>query len=230
MTSSPFIRPAEHRPPHRLRPWQFGLAVTVLVLAVGLLAALVTWVFYAGPRPQCIPPNCPPPMLKARAAVPLEEEQSFRSSRLGFALGYPGDWEAAEGLPGGGVHIDTDDGGFFEVIGVVNGNPAQLIVDRIGRLNQQVFPDVKALGTIRGARIGGVNGTGTLYGATFVPTGGGSSRRVRFALIAAQRGPLTLLAMAADWYDQSITNHSPFGMRNASAFDYALTAFRWPGE
>src|SRR5205807_2561056 len=156
------------------------------------------------------------------------EEQLYRSPRLGFSVGYSGSWGNGRALPGGGVSIDTADGGFLEIVGSRTESPAQMIVDRLGRFSQQVFPDVRALGPVHGARIGTVNGVGTLYGATLVPTGGGPSQRVRFALIAAQRGSLTLLVTAADYYDQSITGYIPTGMPQALAMDYALTAFAWP--
>src|SRR5207244_7666992 len=103
MTTTPLIRPGGPYRPHRLRPWQFGVVVAALVLAVGGLAALVTAVFYAGPKPQCVPPHCPVPTKATQAVVPLNEEQVYRSPRLGFAVGYSGDWGNSRALPGGGV-------------------------------------------------------------------------------------------------------------------------------
>ena len=212
----------------RIHPWLFAVVTAAGVVAIGLIAALVTWLSHQGPKEQCIF-NCPPPTAHAEGddfVSPLE--RGFRSP-VGFVVRFPTSWKQHSGSHGS-VSFDTDDGGFFEVNTGPAANLPQLIVNRIHAFNPQTFPDLKSLGPIRGAHIGGVSGVGTMYGGTMVPgSGGGSAARVRFAIIAAQRGPLALVITAADWYDRSVTGQIPTGMGDAPALDYALAQIRWPG-
>lgn len=211
----------------RIHPWLFAALTAASVVAIGVLAAVVTSLFHQGPKKQCVV-NCPPPVARAEGADFLSPAERAYHSPAGFDVRYPSSW-AAHGLGRGGISLDTDDGGFFEVRPAVGASPAQLIVDRVRALDPQTFPDLKPLGTIRGAHVGGVSGVGTLYGGTMVPGGGGgSAERVRFAIIAAQRNGLAVVVTAADWYDQSVTGRFPTGMPGAQSLDYALIEFRWP--
>jgi len=211
----------------RLHPWLFAIVTAAGVVAVGLLAALATWLSHEGPKQQCVL-NCPPPTAHATGTdFASPDERGFQST-AGFVVRYPTSWKRHSG-GSGAVSFDTDDGGFFEVVTGPAADLAQLVVDRVHRFNPQTFPDLKALGPIRGAHIGGVSGVGTLYGGTMVPgSGGGSADRVRFAIIAARRGPLALVVTAGDWYDRNVTNQIATGMPAAPALDYALAQIRWP--
>jgi hypothetical protein len=212
----------------RIHPWLFAVLTTACVVTIGVLAALVTWVFHQGPKKQCVL-NCPPPVAHATSDDFASPDERAFHSPAGFDVSYPTSWKV-HGSGRGGVSLDTDDGGFFEVRPATGAGLAQLIVSRVRALDPQTFPDLKPLGPIRGAQIGGVSGVGTLYGGTMVPGGGGgSAQRVRFAIIAAERNGLAVVVTAADWYDRSVTDQIPTGMPNAQSLDYALTEFRWPG-
>ena len=211
----------------RIHPWLFAVVTAAAVVAVGLLAALVTWLSHEGPKKQCIL-NCPPPTAHATSPDYVSAAERGFESPAGFVVRYPTSWKPHP-RGRGTVSFDTEDGGFFEVKVAPAANLAQLVVDRVKALNPQTFPDLKVIGPLRGAHIGGVGGVGTLYGGTMVPgAGGGSAERVRFAIIAARRGNLALVITAADWYDRDVTSQIPTGMRSAPAIDYALAQLRWP--
>ena len=212
----------------RIHPWLFAALTAGGVVAIGLLAALVTWLAHDGPKKQCVL-NCPPPSAHASGDDFTSPIERAFSSPIGFVVRYPTSWK-----PHGGGHgsasFDTDDGGFFEVVTGPAANLAQLIVPRVRSFDPQTFPDLKPIGPIRGAHVGGVSGVGTMYGGTMVPgSGGGSAERVRFAIIAAKRGNLALVVTAADWYDKDVTSDIPTGMKDAPELDYALAQLRWPG-
>jgi hypothetical protein len=212
---------------HRIPSWAFAAVTAAAVIAIGGLAALATSLAHSGPQRQCVL-NCPPPAAHAAGDTDFAspEERSFRGP-AGFVLRYPTSWKPHAGT----ASFDTRDGGFFEVRTGTGADLARLVADRLRALNPQTFPDLKAIGPIRGAHIGGVGGVGTLYGGTMVPgAGGGSAERVRFAIIAARRGNLALVVTAGDWYDRSVTGSIPTGMPEAPEIDYALAQLRWPGS
>ena len=212
---------------HRIPPWVFAVVTAVTVIVIGAFAALATSLAHSGPKKQCVL-NCPPPAAHASGDdtdLASPEERWFRSP-AGFVVRYPASWKPH----GGKAAFDTDDGGFFEIRTGSSTALAQLITDRVRAFDPQTFPDLKAIGPIRGAHIGGVNGVGTLYGGTMVPgSGGGSAARVRFAVVAARRGNLALVVTAGDWYDRGVTGDIPTGMPDAPVLDYALAQLRWPG-
>lgn len=211
----------------RLHPWLFAVVTAAAVVAVGGLAALVTWLEHEGPKKQCVL-NCPPPGAHAIGADYLSPGERAFQGPAGFVVRVPSSWHR-HGGSGGSVSLDTDDGGFFEVTTGEAADLAHLLVSRVRRLDPQTFPDLAAIGPIRGAHIGGVSGVGTLYGGTMVPgSGGGSAARVRFAVIAARRGNVALVVTAADWYDRSVTDRIASGMPDAPDLDYALAEITWP--
>jgi hypothetical protein len=213
----------------RIHPWLFAVVTAAAVVLIGVVAALVTHLAHEGPEKQCVV-NCPPPVFTKAAG---DEDYQASDARAfadvtGFGVSYTSNWKVhphGRGL----VTFDTDDGGFFEVRVAPAANLPQLITQRLKALNPQTFPDLKVVGPIRGAHIGGTAGTGTLYGGTMVPGGGGgSAERIRFAIIAAKRGNVALLVTAGDWYDRNVTSQIPTGMADAPAIDYTLAQLRWP--
>ena len=74
-----------------------------------------------------------------------------------------------------------------------------------------------------GAHIGDQDGAGAVYSANLV----GSSQtatKVRFAVIAATKGGVTVVVFAADPADPK---NSPNGMPEGQEFDYLCTEFVW---
>lgn len=216
---------------HRLGAPAFIIGTAVIVVAVGVLAAIVTWAFHPSPNPPCTV-NCAETTFGASssAGILMNEPNGYRSSAFGFTIEYGGPWTVAS-TSSTGAAFDTH-AGYFEVTGVSGSqNAGQLIQQRIQQLNPQVFPDVKVIGTLHGAHIGDQDATGELFQATYVPQGGGGrSIVVDIGVMVATRNGLTVRALALGPYN---TNHSGLhgGLDPAAGdIDYALDEFLWPGE
>jgi hypothetical protein len=203
-----------------------AIVAAAAVVLVGLLAALVTWIFHPHTKPPCTI-DCPPPQSPAaiRAAPGLLAEQhSFGSSDFGFRVDYPESWKLQRSS-GEGALFETRYGQ-LEIVGMRSapGAPA-LIQERIGKFNGPQLPDLAQVGPIHGAHVGSVEGQGELYSATFTPSSGaGRSLLLRIAVIVARKGPFSVVATAVVPYDQSS------GKVLADDIDYAMTEFRWRGE
>jgi hypothetical protein len=211
---------------HRLSAAVFVLGTAALVLAVGGLAALVTWQLHPHPKPPCRI-NCPPPEADTRAAAAeaLREERTFTSSSFHFSVDYSTRWSVVSSGSAGALFHTTH--GLMEFLGSSGAaSSAQLISDRVGRFDSTRLPDIRAIGPVLGARVGSQEGQGELYAATLLPSsGGGAGLLVRIAIIASHRGNLNVVATVLLPYDQSSGQ-----LVGASEADYALTEFRWPGE
>ena len=213
---------------HRLNAAVFFFGTALIVMAVGGLAALVTWQLHPHTKPPCVR-NCPPPEVDTSAAAaatsPLREERTFTSSQFHFNIEYPARWSVLSSGATGAVFQTSK--GLVEFAGVAGtASPGQLIADRINRFDRTRLPDIRALGPLAGSHIGTQQGEGTLYSATLLPSsGGGSGLLIRIGIIAARRGSLNVLATVLLPYDQSSGQ-----LPGAGEIDYGLTEFRWPGQ
>ncbi len=211
--------------PHRLNSAVFLIGAAVLVVLVGLIAALVTWAFHPAPVSPCTA-DCPPPEAPAAlaATAQLPEQATFTSSAFGYHVDYASPWKV-ESDSATSVLFQTR-GGLFRVQGEQTSESAVQLIDGVASSFQgSQLPDLAYVGPLHGAHIGTQEGVGVLYGATyFPPSGGGQSVPVRIGIIVAKRGSLTLVATAFAQYDPQ---HDTI---LADDIDYALTEFRWPGE
>ena len=97
------------------------------------------------------------------------------------------------------------------------------LVTAVSGLPSSKWQDVTLVGNLRGAHIGDQDGAGAVYSANLV----GSSQtatKVRFAVIAATKGGVTVVVFAADPADPK---NSPNGMPEGQEFDYLCTEFVW---
>jgi hypothetical protein len=212
---------------HRLSGPVFLIGTAVLAIVLGLIAAGVTWLFHPKTPRQCIA-NCPPPeagQVAASAATGLAEEKTYTPSGLGYHVDYPGDWKV-ESSDSTGIFLDTS-AGFLEFVGQRTTQPiSSLISKRSQGFNPARIPDLKDIGSIRGAHLGSVQGTGELFSGTFLPSsGGGRGVLIRIGIIGARRNGVVVLATAILPY-----NVSTGKITGAGEVDYALTEFRWPGQ
>ena len=213
-------------PGQRLSTPVFVVGTAVLVVIVGLIAVLVTWVFHPHPKPACTI-DCPPPQVSAAVHVStgeLAEQQTFQSSDFGFHVDYPSDWKLQSSNSGGALFATRY--GQLQLAGMRSAPGAlQLIEQRLAQLQSPQLPDLALVGPIHGAHIGSAEGEGQLYSATFTPSSGaGRSLVVRIGIIVARRGTTTVLATAFVPYDTS------GGRVLGDDIDYAMAEFRWPGE
>ncbi len=215
-------------PPHRLNSTVFVIGTAVIVALVGLLAALVTWLFHPAPGRQCTS-DCPPPSLSGSAqavTAQLTPEASYTSSQYGFTIAYASPWKVVN-ESANSVLFQTRFGQFQVQAGQTNLGATQLIEQRVRRGSplQQIPDPEPARGDPRGAHRFRREGVGELYGGTYYPSSGaGRSLIVRIGIIVASRGGVTLLATAFVPYDEQQ------GIPLADDIDYAMTEFRWPGE
>jgi hypothetical protein len=83
---------------------------------------------------------------------------------------------------------------------------------------------VTKVNSLIGAHLGDQDGVGAVYSANLI-NASQTATKVRFALIAASRGAVTVVVFAVDPAD---TKGSPNGMPEAQSFDYLCTEFSWP--
>lgn len=213
------------RPGQRLSTPVFVAGTAALVVLVGLLAALVTWVFHPHAKPPCTI-DCPPPQASASArsaAAELAEQRTFESSAFGFHVDYTSEWKLRKSNPHGALFATRY--GQLQVLGMRTTSTAlQLIERRIADFRSPELPDISSAGAIRGAHIGSVEGQGELYAATFTPSSGaGRSVVVRIGITVARKGETTVMTTAFVPYDPSS------GRVLGDDIDYAMAEFRWPG-
>ena len=110
-----------------------------------------------------------------------------------------------------------------EVAGLSGGNPDQAVASAVSALPSSKWQDVTLGMNLKGAHLGEQDGVGAVYAANLV----GSSQtatKVRFAVIAATKGGVTVVVFAVDPADPK---NSPSGLPEAQDFDYVCTEFTW---
>jgi hypothetical protein len=99
----------------------------------------------------------------------------------------------------------------------------------VNNIPTSTFQNMKQLSTvIPGAEIGFVPGSGETFTADYVPPGGGSSRVMSVAVIAATNGAFTVSAVAIGIQDLTSPDLLPFGFGAGQILDYPLTNTVWP--
>ena len=105
------------------------------------------------------------------------------------------------------------------------------ITKAVNSINTSTFQNMKVLSSvIPGAEIGFVAGTGETFTADYDPPGGGTSRVVSVAVMAATNGTFTLSAIAIGAQDLTSPDLLPFGFADGQILDYPLTNTVWPGQ
>jgi len=191
-----------------------GLVLIVLVVAVAVgLVAIAQ--FTGGNHPPCTV-NCAPKIV-----TPLPEEASYRSSAYNFAVNYSSSWTVRDQTDAG-ITLGTRIGS-VQVAGIKGTTPEQAIDSAVGRLPSSKWQDVTRVSFLGGAHIGDQDGVGAVYSANLI-NASQTATRVRFAVIAASRGGVTVVVFAVDPADPK---DSPNGMPEGQAFDYLCTEFAW---
>jgi hypothetical protein len=113
--------------------------------------------------------------------------------------------------------------GSIEIFGTDGGSPDQAVDFVVAGLPTSKWQDVTKVDRVRGAHVGDEQGVGAVYSANLI-SGSQAAVKVRFAVIAATRGNVTVVVFAVDPAD---TRGSPNGMPEGQAFDYLCTEFSW---
>jgi hypothetical protein len=194
-----------------------GLVLIVLVVAVGV--GLLAIAQFAGGNHVPCTVNCAPKFV-----TPLPEEASFRSSAFGFEVNYSSAWTVRD-QSDTGIVLGTRIGS-VQVVGSRGGTPEQAVQTTVAALPSSKWQDVTRVSFLRGAHLGDQSGVGEVYSASIV-NASQTATKVRFAVIAASRGGVTVVVFAVDPADPK---DSPNGMPEGQAFDYLCTEFVWAGS
>lgn len=204
--------------PYRLAPALIagGLVVILIVVAtvVGVIAAAQ---FASSSRSSCTS-NCSPKLI-----TPLPESASYKSSAYKFQVNYFSGWTVRSQDATGvtlGTHL-----GLVQVKGMSGGEPNQVMMSTVSALPSSTYQSVTPVNDLKGAHIGDQDGVGRIYSANLVGTSQ-TATRVRFAVLVASRGGVTVVVFAVNPADPK---NSPNGMPEGQLFDYLCTEFAWAG-
>ncbi len=218
--------PIAPRVPYRTaRQWrssQIAVAGGLLaILAIVTVAISIFAVSHAlgGTHNTCTQ-NCAPKFV-----TPLPESATFRSSAFGFEVDYNAAW-TVRSQDANGISLGTKLG-LVTVVGTKGGQPlTQVLQSTVAALPTAQWQDVAQVSDLKGAHIGDQDGIGAVYSANLIGTNS-TSAQVRFAVIAATHGGVTVVFFAADPAD---LKNAPNGIPEGQSFDYMCSEFRWTGN
>jgi hypothetical protein len=191
-----------------------GLLAVLAVVTVAVSAFAVSRVI--GNRPTCTV-NCAPKFV-----TPLPESAIYRSSAYHYEVDYSSAW-TVRSQDANGISLGTKIG-LVEVVGSrVSQQLSDVLQSTVSALPTAQWQNVVPVSDLKGAHIGDQDAIGAVYSANLIGAGS-TSAKVRFAVIVATRGGVTVVIFAADPADPK---SSPHGMPEALDFDYLCSEFRW---
>jgi zinc ribbon protein len=196
-----------------------------IAVAIGLIAILVivTVVISAfairnaeGTHQNCTS-NCRPKIV-----TPLPASATYKSTKFRFEVDYSANW-SVQSQDESGIELSTRIGA-VSVSGSKETKPLdQVIQGVVNALPSANWQNVTPVTDLKGAHLGDQNGLGKVYSANLIGSNS-TATKVRFAVIAAARGGVTVVMFAVDPAD---TQHFANGMPEGQLFDYMCTVFRW---
>jgi zinc-ribbon domain len=189
----------------------------LLILAVAIVAVSAFAVSRAfGPHSTCTV-DCGPKIV-----TPLAESSTYRSVSFNYQVDYSSAWKVRS-QDANGVSLGTRLG-LMTVVGSKSGQSlSQLIDGTVSALPSSTWQSVTRVSDLRGAHIGDQDGLGAIYSANLLGSNA-TATKVRFAVIAATRGGISVVMFAADPAD---TKNFPAGIPEGQEFDYLCQEFRW---
>jgi hypothetical protein len=203
----------------RWRSSQIAVAGGLLaILAIVTVAVSIFAVSHAiGANHSTCTVNCAPKFV-----TPLPEAATYRSATYKFEVDYNSAW-TVRSQDGTGISLGTKIG-LVQVVGMKGGQPlSQVLQSTVSALPTAQWQDVVQVSDLKGGHVGDQDGIGAVYSANLIGTNS-TSAQVRFAVIAATRGGVTVVVFAADPAD---LKNSPHGMPEGQSFDYMCSEFRW---
>jgi hypothetical protein len=217
--SYPMAHPAAYPSTRQFKLSQIAIAgglllilaiVTVVVSAIAVSHAL------GGNHATCTV-NCAP-----RIVTPLPEPSTYRSAAYRYEVDYNPNW-TVRSQDANGVMLGTKIG-LVQVVGMRATQPLDVVLQgTVSSLPTAQWQDVARVSTLKGAHIGEQDGIGAVYSANLVGAGS-TATKVRFAVIVATRGGVTVVVFVADPADPK---NSPNGIPEGQQLDYMCTEFRW---
>ncbi|HEY8863268.1 MAG TPA: zinc ribbon domain-containing protein [Candidatus Dormibacteraeota bacterium] len=217
--SYPMAAPARYPTARRYGTSQIAIAAVLLaILAIVTVAVTAFTVSQAigGNHATCTV-NCAPKIL-----TPLPESKTYRSSAFKYEVDYSSAW-TVRSQDGSGILFGTRLG-TLQVVGTKSGlSLDQALKAAVAALPSAQWQNVVQVSDLKGAHVGDQDGLGAIYSANLIGANS-TSTKVQFAVIAATRGGVTVVLLAADPAD---TKGSPHGIPEAQDFDYLCAEFRW---
>jgi hypothetical protein len=229
----------------------FVIVLVVVLLVVSAFApAAPPASCPAAPAPCSVPPKPPGSgsgsggsSLSGNAAAELVVGSAWSSSKFGFSFHYdPDTWQVAEDDPDllqlkspSDPNADREDWVIVEGASSSSQTPDQLIQARVASLQQSV-PDLAAdrgsYYQVKGPEIGDVPGIAAIYVGTLDDTDGTPIAPVRYSIVAATHGNLTVAITVRTLDPDAIADHGPpaitWHMLSRQLVDPILEDFRWP--
>lgn len=214
MYQYPQARPGTR--PYRLGPALIaGGLVLILIVVAAVVGVIATSQLAGGSHSTCTS-NCSPKLI-----TPLPEEATYHSTAYHFTVNYFSGFTVRSQNASGielGTHLGT-----VTVTGASGGQADQALQSTVSGLPSATFQNVTLVGNLKGAHLGDQDGVGAVYSANLF----GSSQtvtKIRFAVIAATRGGVTVTMFAVNPADPK---NFPNGMPEGQLFDYMCTEFAW---
>jgi hypothetical protein len=215
----PVAPPPPHQPGGRYRTSQVAIAgglLAILAIVAVAVSAFAISHFIGGTKATCTA-NCAPKIV-----TPLAEASTYHSSAYNFEVDYSSGW-TVRSQDSTGISLGTKVG-LVQVVGTKSGRPlSSVLQSTVSALPTAQWQDVVQVSDVKGAHIGDQDGIGFVYSANLLGSNS-TSTKVRFAVIVATHGGVTVVIFAADPADPK---NSPHGIPEAQAFDYLCTEFRW---
>lgn len=191
-----------------------GLLIVLSIATVAVSAFAVSKII--APKQACTV-SC-----GAKFVTPLPESNTFRSSKYRYEVDFSSAWKVRSQNETG-VTIGTRLG-LLQVTGMkASDEPGIVILNTVSALPSQSWQDVKRVSDLKGAHLGDQDGVGAIYSANLIGANA-KAAKVRFAVIAATKGGVTVVLLALNPAD---TKHFPNGIPEGQAFDYLCQEFRW---
>jgi hypothetical protein len=189
----------------------------LLILAVAVAAVSAFAVSRAiGAHATCTA-NCSPKFV-----TPLPESNTYRSASFKFEVDYSSAWKVRN-QDANGVSLGTRLGR-LDVIGSRSHlSLSQLIDGTVSALPSSTWQNVSRVSDLKGAHIGDQDGQGAVYSANLIGANA-TATVVRFAVIAATRGGVSVVIFALD---PAAPKSYPNGIPEGQDFDYLCQEFRW---
>jgi zinc-ribbon domain len=192
-----------------------GGLIVILLLVAAVVSAIAVAQFANQAHSTCTS-NCGPKFV-----TPLPEEASYKSSGYKYQVNYTSEWTVRT-QDASGITLGTKLGS-VQVVGMNAAANDQVLQSTVNALPSSQFQDVTLVSNLKGAHIGDEDGIGAIYGANFVGTTQ-TATKVRFAVIVATRGGVTIIVLAVDPAD---LKNAPNGMPEGQLFDYFCTEVVW---
>jgi hypothetical protein len=190
------------------------LLAIIVVVTIGVTAFAVRQ--NAGSHPTCTS-NCSPKIVTA-----LPASATYKSLQYGFEVDYNERW-TVRSQDQASIELGTSRG-IVRVTGTAAGQSLdQVIQATVAALPSATYQSVIRLDGLKGAHLGDQNGLGAVYAANLLGANS-KSTKVRFAIIAATKGNVTVVVFAMNQADPA---HFANGMPEGQQFDYMCTLFRW---